>query len=125
MWVVVGLAFGLIALGAAIQFELRSACCGVVLSNGVEVMVSAEMYRSIVARYRSQGGSDPEPALGLELEPEPWQRWDRAVLDVLRLERPNEWRFLVRSLGRPAVAESHLASRQRQTVRRGSPGVYN
>jgi hypothetical protein len=109
MFVVLVLAFGLIALGAAIHFELRSAACGVVLSNGVEVMVSPEMYRSIVARYRS--------ADAYERELEPWGRWDRAVLDVLRPERPNEWRFLVRSLGRPALGESHITRlRQRQTV---------
>jgi hypothetical protein len=110
MLVVLVLAFGLIALGAAIHFELRSASCGVVLSNGVEVLVSPETYRTIVARYRSEGRPVHES------EPEALRRWDRAVLDVLHLERPNECRFLVRSLGRQTVPESHLARRQRQTV---------
>jgi hypothetical protein len=117
MFVVLVLAFGLIAIGAAtaVYFEVRSAYCGIALSNGVEVMVSPELHRAIMERYRSEGEAEAEAEL--ELEPEPLRRWDRAVLDVLRLERPNEWRFLVRSLGpQAAVGESLGARRQRQTV---------
>jgi hypothetical protein len=72
-------------LVAFIQNELRSAWFGIRLSNGFDVLVSPEMYRKIVQRYR------------LSDEPD---AWDRAVLNAIRVERPNEWRFLVRSRGR-------------------------
>jgi len=104
MFVSLVLALGLILIGAAIHFELRSAYYGVSLSNGIEVLVTPEMYRAIVTRYRS--GEESEAL----------ERWDEAILEVLRPERPNEWKFLVRSLGYHVVGESLGARRQRQTV---------
>jgi len=91
---------------AAIQSALRSACCGITLSNGVEVMVSPETYRAIMDRYRTQD------------EPDASIRWDHAVLDILRPDRPNEWRFLVRSLGYHISGEAIGTRRRRQIVNR-------
>jgi hypothetical protein len=107
MVVAAGLTLGLIALCAAIRHELRSASYGVALSNGVEVLVSQETYGSIVRRYRAKNGSDD------------LARWDDAILEVLRPERPNEWRFLVRSLGYRVSAEAGTGRRsvRSQTVR--------
>lgn len=104
MLATLGLTLGLILIMAAIHSELRSASYGVTLSNGVEVLVGPEMYREIVKRYRSLD------------EPDEWMRWDQAILDVLRLERPHEWKFLVRSLGYQVSGEGPGARRRSQTV---------
>ncbi len=99
-----GLTLGSIVVAAAIVHEIRSALFGLALSNGVEVLVSREMYWSIVRRY--QADSEPDDRV----------RWDHAVLDILRPKRPQEWRFLVRSLGyQIASAEGVGTRRQRQT----------
>jgi hypothetical protein len=99
-----GLVLGSIVVGAAVLYEVRSALFGLALSNGVEVLVSREMYASIVRQYQSDG------------EPDDQVRWDHAVLDILRPERPYEWRFLVRSLGyQISTSEGAGTRRQRQT----------
>jgi hypothetical protein len=106
MLATLGLTLGLILIMAAVHSELRSASYGVTLSNGVEVLVGPEMYREIVKRYRSLE----------EHEPDDWTRWDRAILEVLRFERPNEWKFLARSLGHQVVGEGAGARRRARTV---------
>src|SRR3954462_14108007 len=93
MFVTIAVAFGLVLFGVAAYSELRSASYGTVLSNGMEVLVSPEMYRAIVDRYRSLEGLDTS------------RRWDQAILDVLRPVRPNECRFLARSLGYHRLGE--------------------
>jgi hypothetical protein len=97
-------AFGLVMVGVVAYSELRSANCGTALSNGMEVLVSPEMYRAIVDRYRSLEGLDAS------------RRWDQAILDVLRPVRPNEYRFLARSLGFHRPGEGLVTRRARQTV---------
>jgi hypothetical protein len=104
MLAALGLTLGLILIMAAIHSELRSASYGITLSNGVEVLVGPDVYREIVKRYRSLDG------------PDEWALWDRAVLEILRLERPQEWRFLARSLGQQVTAEVPGVRRQRRTV---------
>jgi hypothetical protein len=99
-------AIGFTVTVAATHRALRSAYYGITLSNGVEVLVSPQTYRAIVSQY---GNND---------EPDAWQRWDHAVLDVLRPDRPNEWKYLVRSLGYRVAPEGFGARRQRLTVHR-------
>jgi len=70
-----------------IRHELRSAICGITLSNGVEVLVGKKSYVEILRRYRRLH------------EPDPARRWDQAVLTVVREERPVEARLLGRTLG--------------------------
>jgi hypothetical protein len=104
MLVVVGVTVGLIVAAlAAVRYELRSALYGISLSNGVEVLVNQETYGSIVRRFQT------------EAEPDDAVRWDHAVLDTLRLDRPREWRFLVQSLHYRVVPASVLAHRPRRT----------
>jgi len=69
-----------------IRHELRSALCGITLSNGVEVLVGKESYAKILRRYR------------MLHEPDPARRWDQAALTVVREERPVEAKFLGRTL---------------------------
>jgi hypothetical protein len=105
MLVALGVTLGMILIGAAIHSELRRAWYGLTLSNGVQVLVSPATYRAILARYRALD------------EPEAWRRWDDAILDVLRPQRPHEWRYLARSLGYH-VSEGFGPRKPRQTVRR-------
>jgi hypothetical protein len=86
MLALLGVALTSILFWAAFCHELRTACHGVTLSNGVEVLVSPEIYREVLRRY------------GTLDEPDDARRWDRAVLDVMRPVRPLEWRFLVETL---------------------------
>jgi hypothetical protein len=102
MLVPIALTLALIMVAAAVHSELRSASCGIALSNGVEVLVSPEMYREIVHQYRTMD------------EPDDLKRWDQAVLDALRPERPNEWKYLVRTLGYQVATEGHATRRRRQ-----------
>ena len=103
MLMLFALILGSIVVVAAIVYEIRSALFGLALSNGVEVLVSREMYWSIVRRYQM----DDEPDHGV--------RWDHAVLDVIRPVRPHEWKYLVRSLGyQIASGEGVGTRRQRQ-----------
>jgi hypothetical protein len=93
-----------IVVVAAVVYEIRSALFGLELSNGVEVLVSREMYWSVVRRYQ------------MDDEPDHKLRWDHAVLDAIRPVRPQEWRYLVRSLGyQIASADSVGTRRHRQT----------
>jgi hypothetical protein len=103
MLVATGLILLLIVIAWAIRHELRSALYGVALSNGVEVLVSQAMYGSIVRRYRAADGADD------------LVRWDQAILDTLRPERPNEWKFLVRSLGYRVSGELGVSRRWRRS----------
>jgi hypothetical protein len=103
-----GLTLALIVVVLAVRHEMRSALYGLSLSNGVEVLVNRETYGAIVRRFQT------------ETEPDDRIRWDHAILDTLRPERPEEWKFLVRSL-RYRVAPTGVAgrrSRRTQTVRR-------
>ena len=61
-------------------------------------------YQLIEKRYQALGALDEE------------NRWDQAVLDVLRVDRPREWGFLVRSLGFHVAQEGFGSRRRRQTV---------
>jgi hypothetical protein len=106
MLVALGLTFGAIVIAAAIHSELRSADYGIALSNGVEVLVSPRVYRAIIERF---GALD---------EADAWQRWDQAVLDVLRPERPHEWKYLTRTLGYHVAVEGFGSRRRRSTVTR-------
>jgi hypothetical protein len=110
MLLAIGLTLGLIGVALAVRYELRSALYGISLSNGVEVLVNQETYRSIVRRFET----------GKESEPDDLVRWDHAVLDTLRPVRPREWKLLVRSLhyrvGQPGVAGRR--PRRTQTIRR-------
>jgi hypothetical protein len=103
MIVVMGVVLGLIVVAGVVRSELRSALCGLTLSNGVEVLVSEETYREIVRRFQA---SDPGDG----------QCWDEVVLEVLRPDRPHEWRFLARSLGYHVVEDGIRARRRRRTV---------
>ena len=91
MLILLGLTVTTIITAAYIHSELRSTWFGLTLSNGMEVLVSPEMYEGVVRRYQASG------------EPDAWKRWDQSVLGVLRAERPNEWRFLARALASPAA----------------------
>jgi hypothetical protein len=102
-----GLTCALILIAAAVHSELRSASYGIVLSNGVEVLVNPEMYREVLCLYRVMD------------DPDEWARWDQAVLDILRPERPLEWKFLVRSLGYQVSAEGFGTHRRLQAAKNG------
>src|SRR5258707_8390419 len=102
MLLFLGLTVAIIAIAAAIHYELRSAAYGIELSNGVEVLVSPEMYRDIVHQYRTLD------------EPDGWKRWDQAVLDALRPGRPQEWEFLPQSLGYPVTGEGVTTMHRRR-----------
>jgi hypothetical protein len=86
MLTLLGVALTSTLLWAALRHDLRIAYHGITLSNGVDVLVSPEMYREVLSRY------------GTLDEPDAARRWDRAVLDVLRPVRPLEWRFWVETL---------------------------
>jgi hypothetical protein len=100
MLALLGLTLAWILVVAFILAQLRSSGSGVTLSNGLDVLVGPEMYEEIVQRYRRSDELDP------------WERWDHAVLDVIRPERPLEWRFLARSLGQRLP----VRGRRRETV---------
>jgi len=104
MLAILGLTIALILITVLAHSSLHSAFYGITLSNGVDVLVSPEMYREIVRQYKI--GDEPD-----ELE-----RWDQAVLDVLRPERPNEWKYLVRSLGYKVSGEIHATRRRRRAA---------
>jgi hypothetical protein len=84
-----GLTLAFILIVTFVHAEFRSEWCGITLSNGMDVLVSHQMYREIVQQYRMLD------------EPDVWRRWDQAVLLVIRPERPLEWKLLVRSLRHP------------------------
>ena len=97
MLALLGLTLALLLTAAFIHAELRASLYEITLSNGMEVLVSPEMYEEIVQQFEMFD------------DPDLLKRWDQAVLNVLRVERPNEWRFLVRSL-----EQDPSASRQRR-----------
>jgi hypothetical protein len=103
MVLAIGLGLGLVVVALFVRHELRSALYGIDLSNGVEVLVNRETYESIVSRFQA------------ETEPDDLARWDHAVLDTLRPERPREWKFLVRSLGYRVSGTGAAGRRARQT----------
>jgi hypothetical protein len=108
MVLAIGLTLALIVVVLAVRHELRSALYGISLSNGVEVLVNHETYGAIVRRFQTE----------TEIEPDVRSRWDDAILATLRPERPEEWKFLVRSLSY-RVAPAGIAgrrSRRTQTV---------
>jgi hypothetical protein len=77
----------LVVVVTYVHAEIRSTWYGITLSNGMDVLVSPGMYREIVQQYATLD------------EPDNWKRWDQAVLRVIRHERPDEWKLLVRALG--------------------------
>jgi hypothetical protein len=87
MLLAIVLTLAVIVVALAVRYELRSALYELPLSNGVPVLVNQKTYGLIVRRFQT------------ETEPDDLIRWDGVVLDTLRPERPQEWRFLVRSLG--------------------------
>jgi hypothetical protein len=112
MLLAIGSTLALIVVVLAVRHELRSALYGISLSNGVEVLMDHETYGAIVRRFHTE----------TEPEPDDLTRWDHAVLDTLRPQRPQEWKLLVCSL-RYRVAPAHTGvagrrSRRTQTVRR-------
>jgi hypothetical protein len=106
---VLAISFGLVclvALAALIAYrEARAAYHGLTLSNGVEVLVSPETYRAIVAAYLAVCAADQSAGADMASVPDDAMRWDEAVLKVMRQQRPREWRFLIESLnvGAPTV----------------------
>lgn len=104
MMIILGTTLVLILAVAATHSALRSAWCGITLSNGVDVLVPRDLYHEIVHRFETMDGHDA------------WKRWDRAILDVLRNERPHEWKFLMRSLGYHVPGDAHSVKRVRQAV---------
>jgi hypothetical protein len=95
-----GLTVALLLTAALIHAELHASLYEITLSNGMEVLVSPEMHGEIVQQF------------AMFDDPDLVRRWDQAALTVLRVERPNEWRFLVRSLGRDTSA----SRRRRESV---------
>src|SRR4051812_18913618 len=83
----IGVMLALILLGSWLCREIGSASVEVTLSNGVDVLVSPEMYRAILHQYGTLDGPDHR------------SRWDQAVLMVMRPVRPRESRFLLGTLG--------------------------
>jgi hypothetical protein len=79
-------------LAVVFHRETRQAHHGLTLSNGLDVLVSPSEYEEILLRFERLRSSPT----GLELDDE--QRWDDAILGVIRANRPMEWRFLARSL---------------------------
>jgi hypothetical protein len=79
-------------MAVLVHAELRASLYEITLSNGMEVLVSPEMYEEIVHQF------------GMFDDPDLLKRWDQATLTVVRAERPNEGRFLARSLGRDPAA---------------------
>ena len=77
-----GLALALILIFWFTYAALGAAWYEIMLSSGIDVLVSPEMYEEIVRRFQRSN------------EPDAWKRWDEAVLSVLRLERPAEWEYL-------------------------------
>jgi hypothetical protein len=102
MVVFISLTLTLILIALFVDAELRSSLCGIALSNGVEVLVGREIYEEIIRQTRTIDGRVD------------WKRWDRAILEAIRLERPIESRFLARTLGR----------RIPETKRRGRAGAF-
>jgi hypothetical protein len=95
MLTLLGLTLALVLMAAFIHAELRACLYEITLSNGLEVLVNPEMYEEIGRRFQMLD------------DPDLLRRWDRAVLNVLRAERPNEWRFLVRSLRQDTSPSRH------------------
>ncbi len=107
MLALLGLTLAVLLTAAIIHAELRASLYEITLSNGMNVLVGPEMYEEIVEQFEMF--NDPDLLRG----------WDQAALTVVRVERPNEWRFLARSLGRDLSA----SRRRREPVNAGTkPG---
>ena len=100
MFAFLGFTLALLFTAALIHAELRASLYEATLSNGINVLVSPGMYEEIVRQFE------------MFEDPDLLRRWDQAVLNVLRVERPNERKFLARSLGQDASA----SRRQRESV---------
>jgi len=92
MLALLGLTLVLLLTAALIHAEFRASLYEITLSNGMDVLVSPEMYEEVVQQFE------------MFEDPDLLERWDRAALTVVRAERPSEWRFLARSLGRDPSA---------------------
>ena len=100
MFALLGVTLGLLFITVLIHAELRASLYEITLSNGMDLLVSPEMYGEIVRQFEMFD------------DPDLLKRWDQAALNVLRVERPNEGRFLARSLGQDMSA----GRRQREPV---------
>jgi hypothetical protein len=105
MVLAIGLTFAFIVVVLAVRHEMRSALYGISLSNGVEVLVNHETYGAIVRRFQTETEPEPDDRI----------RWDHAILDTLRPERPEEWKFLVRSLSYRVAPAGVTGRRSRRT----------
>jgi len=92
MLALLGLTLALLLTAALTHAEFRASLYEITLSNGMDVLVSPEMYEEVVQQFE------------MSEDPDLLKRWDQATLTVVRAERPNEWRFLARSLGRDPSA---------------------
>src|SRR4051794_6246971 len=103
LWLLM-LALVAVSIAAFVRSEIRSACCGIALSNGLEVLVDREAHEEILRRLEA---TDPTAV---------WKRWDHVILNTIRDEHPEEWRFLARSLLRET--RSHERTRDSARARR-------
>jgi hypothetical protein len=90
--ILLGFTAALFLATAFIWVEVRAAWYEITLSNGNAVLVSPEVYEEINRQFQ------------IFNNPDSLKRRDHAVLNVLRVERPKEWRLLVRSLEQEAAA---------------------
>jgi hypothetical protein len=100
---VLALCLGLAVAGAlvlAVRHEIRAACVGLTLSNGTEVLVSPTEYERVVAVYRTSCAAAADDGADVG------RLWDEVVLGVLRPTRPNECRYLARTLNADAARAS-------------------
>jgi hypothetical protein len=100
MLALLGLTLALLLTAALIHADIHASLYEVTLSNGKEVLVGLEMYEEIMQHFAMLN------------DPDVLRRWDQAILSVVRAERPNEWRFLVRSLG----WDTSVSRRRRESV---------
>ena len=91
-------------VSALVDFQFRSAYHGLLLSNGVEVLVSAEVSGRIERDYTASAERNEE------------KRWDDAILNALRHDRPREWTYLIQSLAFSKAALTLGPRRTRQTL---------
>ena len=104
MVALLGLLGVMFVISSLADHYVRSACHGLVLSNGVEVLVNGTVHAQIERDYAASSEFDEE------------KRWDDAVLNALRHERPREWRYLIQSLNVSQSSTPLGTRRSRQTL---------
>jgi len=98
------LALAVLVIAAFVHSEIRSACSGFTLSNGMEVIVGRDEYGAIIRRFNSADA------------PATWKRWDHIILTTIRAEHPEEWRYLMRALRQET--RSRVGTRDSERARR-------